>query len=208
MRKQNTMKAKRVAALALCFVVTVLVVLSGYASGNEKDYTAWTKEDWDSASVEDKESCALLLAVEMIGIGNMARDAVEKYGVDIDMQKWVNIIDEAFSYNADTTIGDIIRIVKEAITMPDDEAEASAEASSYLAWGKADWENASEEERMECCKAMAQKMMNLSDDIIEAIDAATLKSGTTQMISGIDELYNSGQYDEYTIEDFIKMMQQ
>ena len=205
MKGQNHMKMRISIVLAICLMMSVFVI-NGYAKENKENYWAWTKQDWENASMEEKERCGFLILADLMGLGDNMRGAIEAYGTNIDTQAGVMAIEVVFAENPVITIGDIAKIMKEEMGISLHAAEASTEKSSYLAWGKTDWENASEEEKLECCKMMAQKLMDLPDGMIETIDEKTVKEGTTQMKSGIDQLFGSGKYDAYIIEDFLKMM--
>lgn len=87
-------------------------------------------------------------------------------------------------------------------------AEMSSEREIYLSWKKEDWENASEEEKTECCIALAQKILGLDDETFDLADDKDIQESLEQIKKGINQLYGCGDFDNYTVAEFVEMMQE
>lgn len=76
----------------------------------------------------------------------------------------------------------------------------------YLNWLKADWEAASDDEKVKCCLTMIQKIGGFTDEEMAYVNPedATVQVGVSQMKDGIQEMYESGI--DMSIGDFVEYM--
>lgn len=134
-------------------------------------------------------------------------DAVEEqsYGEAVSYQVDLNNDTEQKKYIIDDSD------VDEVITGLFAEMEAMFQASGkvfdnpYLNWTKTEWEAASEDDRTQCCIAMVQYLMGLTDEEMATVDLnnADVQASIQQMKDGIDMAYSTsteisiGDYADY-----------
>lgn len=114
--------------------------------------------------------------------------------------------DEDYEYGAE---GDDLEAIGASLyTVPDELVVASGKdyGNKYLNWLKEDWQAASDDEKMNCCLAMLQKMFGFSDEEMAMVDTAdpALQEGSRMMMVGIEEMYNGGF--NMSVGDFTEYM--
>lgn len=111
--------------------------------------------------------------------------------------------DDQYEVNQD----DLEAIGSKLYTLPEELVVATGKdyGNVYLNWMKEDWENASDEEKTNCCLAVLQKMIGLSDEDMAVADTSdpVLQEGIQMMMIGISDIYDSelnmsvGDFTEY-----------
>ncbi|WP_251388019.1 hypothetical protein [Mediterraneibacter agrestimuris] len=144
-------------------------------------------------------------------LGNLIIDAfnegIEKQTYGEEVVYPVRLIhDEDYQYEPDR--GDLEAIGSGLYTIPEELVVASGKdyGNTYLNWLKEDWQTASDDEKMNCCLAMMQKMFGFSDEQMAMIDKAdpALQEGTQMMMVGIEEMYDGGL--NLSVGDFTEYM--
>ena len=184
----------------------MLVLLTVVGCGNKTDYRTWTKEDWGNASEKEKENCSYFVIGEVLNLTDEMIEDMKKNNDKEHVQNGIELVEDVFSETPDATIGDIVTLFDSNDINILDEATYT-DKSEYLTWTKADWENASDEDKRECVILLTEKILNIDAETIRSIDEDTLNRGILEIETGINQLFSSGVYDSYTIEEFIDIMQ-
>lgn len=114
--------------------------------------------------------------------------------------------DEDYQYEPDRD--DLEAIGSALYTIPEELVVASGKdyGNTYLNWLKEDWQAASDDEKVNCCMAMMQKMFGFSNEDIAMINTTdpVLQEGVQMMMVGIEEMYDGGL--NMSVGDFTEYM--